>query len=154
MPQRRYSRSVIASYLAGLRRTIAWYLATGPLVGIWWLLLLQPRPWRTSFVELASAVPVLPLVIIVIATATVTFATTGRLMRWLPEAGPRRALAATAGVAALCITADFAMILFVGVFGPPIGPLTVTATTASLLRVACGVVVIRRLSLASQVGRR
>jgi len=136
------------------RRTIAWYVATGPLVGVWWLLLLQPHPWRTSFVELVATVPVLPLVVIVIAMATVIFATTGRFMRWLPEAGPRCVLAATAGVAALCITADFAMILFVGIFGPPIGPLTFAAATASFLRVACGVDVIRRLSLASQVRRR
>ena len=71
------------------RRTIAWYIVTGPLVGIWWLLLLQPHPWRTGLIALLAAIPVLPLIALAIATAAGTFATTGRLMRWLPETGPR-----------------------------------------------------------------
>jgi hypothetical protein len=70
------------------RRTIARYIATGPLVGIWWLLLLQPHPWRTGLIALLAAIPEIPLIIIAIATAAGTFATTGRLMRWLPEATP------------------------------------------------------------------
>jgi hypothetical protein len=29
------------------------------LVGIWWLLLLQPRPWRTGIIALLVAIPVI-----------------------------------------------------------------------------------------------
>jgi hypothetical protein len=68
------------------RRTVAWYIATGPLVGIWWFLLLQPHPWRTGIIAFLSAIPAIPLIAIAIATAAGTLATTGRLIRWLPEA--------------------------------------------------------------------
>jgi hypothetical protein len=40
--------------VAYARRTLAWFLVTGPLVGIWWLLLLQPQPWRTGVVALLA----------------------------------------------------------------------------------------------------
>src|SRR5262245_32695905 len=36
------------------RRTTAAYIVTGPLVGIWWLLLLQPHPWRTGLIALLA----------------------------------------------------------------------------------------------------
>ena len=67
------------------RRTIACFLVTGPLVGIWWLLLLDPSPWRTGLIALVAAIPVIPVIIAAIATAGGTLATTGRLMRWLPK---------------------------------------------------------------------
>src|SRR6266508_2213970 len=63
------------------RHTIAWYIATGPLVGVWWLLLLQPHPWRVGLLAVLAAIPVIPLIPVAIATAAGTFATTGRLMR-------------------------------------------------------------------------
>ena len=65
------------------RRTTALFILTGPLVGIWWLLLLQPSPWRTGLIALLAAIPVLPLLVIAIATAGGTLATTGRLFRGL-----------------------------------------------------------------------
>jgi HAAS len=43
------------------RRTIVLFIVTGPLVGIWWLLLLQPHPWRTGLIALLVAIPVIPL---------------------------------------------------------------------------------------------
>ena len=92
------------------RRTIACYIATGPLVDIWRLLLLQPHPWRTSLVALLAAIPVIPLIIIAIATAAGAFATTGRLMRWLPEASPGHALAATTTIAAFALAGDVTVI--------------------------------------------
>ena len=39
------------------RRTIACFIATGPLVGIWWLLLLHPSPWRTGLIAFLAAIP-------------------------------------------------------------------------------------------------
>jgi hypothetical protein len=99
------------------RRTIALFVATGPLVGIWWLLLLHPSPWRTGLIALLAAIPVIPLIVIAIATAGGTLATTGRLMRWLPETGPRRALAATTAIAVLCMIGDLTMITMFMVSG-------------------------------------
>lgn len=81
------------------RRTIAWFIITGPLVGIWWLLLLHPSPWRTGLIALLTAIPVIPLIAVAIVTAGGTLATTGRLIRWLPETGPSRAVAATIAIA-------------------------------------------------------
>jgi hypothetical protein len=124
------------------RRTIAWYIATGPLVGIWWLLLLQP-PWRTGLVALVAAIPVLPLIAIVIGTAAATLATTGRLMRWLPEASPDRALAGTTAIGTLCVISDATMITMFTLSGGSASPLAVVAVAASLTRMACSIVVIR-----------
>jgi hypothetical protein len=126
------------------RRTIACYVATGPLVGIWWLLLLQPHPWRTGLTALVAAIPVLPVIALVIATAAGTIATTGRLIRWLPEAGPRRALVATTAVGALCLVADITMITIFAVSAAPAPPLAVIAVAASLTRIACSIIVIHK----------
>jgi hypothetical protein len=125
------------------RRTIAWYIATGPLVGIWWLLLLHPSPWRSGLIALLAAIPVIPLIAIAIAAAAGTVATTGHLMRWLPEASPRRALAATAGIAALCIIGDVTMITVLLLSGTPTRPLAVTALAASLTRIAYSITTVR-----------
>jgi hypothetical protein len=125
------------------RRTIAWYIATGPLVGIWWLLLLHPSPWRTGLISLVAAIPVIPLILIAITTASGTLATTGRLMRWLPEASPHRALAATAAIAALCIAGDLTMITIFLLSGTPTRALAVIAIAASLTRIGCSITTIR-----------
>jgi hypothetical protein len=126
------------------RRTLALYVLTGPLVGIWWLLLRQPDPWRAGLIALLAAIPVLPLIIIAIATAAGTLASTGRLMRWLPEAAPGRALAATAVLAGLCIGADLTMIGLWVASETAVRPLAIIAVAASIIRIACGSSVIRR----------
>jgi hypothetical protein len=129
------------------RRTIAWYIATGPLVGIWWLLLLQPQPWRTGIIALLAAIPVLPLIALAIATAAGTFATTGRLMRWLPETGPQRALVATTAIGTLSVLGDLTVITMFAVSAAPASPLAVIAVAASLTRIACSIIVIRTATL-------
>jgi hypothetical protein len=130
--------------VAHARHTVAWYIATGPLVGIWWLLLLNPRPWHTGVLALLAAIPVVPLIVVAIGTAAGTFATTGRLMRWLPEAGPRRALAATITVAALALVGDLIVIVLYGRSVLPVWPLGTIAVTASLIRMVCGITTVRR----------
>ncbi|MET8148822.1 permease prefix domain 1-containing protein [Actinoplanes sp. NPDC049668] len=125
------------------RRTITWFIATGPLVGSWWLLLLHPTPWRTGPAPLFAAIPVLPLIAIAIATAAATVATTGRLMRWLPETSPHHALTATIAVAALSLAGDLTMIIIFAASGTPLRPLSTMALAASLTRVACGITTIR-----------
>jgi hypothetical protein len=129
------------------RRTIAWFIATGPLVGIWWLLLLHPSPWRTGLIALVAAIPVIPLIIAAIATAGGTLATTGRLMRWLPETGPRRALAATIAIAMLCVIIDLTMITMVVVSDGPTTSLMIIAFAASLTRIVCSITAVRHASL-------
>ena len=128
------------------RRTIAWFIATGPLVGIWWLLLLHPGPWRTGLIALVAAI-VIPLIIAAIATAGGTLATTGRLIRWLPETGPRRALAATIAIAMLCMIIDLTMITMVMASGVPTGPLMMIAVAASLIRIVCSITTVRHANL-------
>lgn len=132
---------------ASARRTIACFIATGPLVGIWWLLLLHPSPWRTGLIAFVAAIPVIPLIIAAIATAGGTLATTGRLMRWLPETGPRRALAAAIAIAMLCVIIDLSMITMVVVSDGPTTPLMIIAITASLTRIICSITTVRHASL-------
>ena len=129
------------------RRTMVWFIATGPLVGIWWLLLLHPSPWRTGLIALVAAIPVIPLIIAAIATAGGTLATTGRLMRWLPETSPRRALAATIAIAMLCMIIDFTMITVIMVSATPTRPLMIIAFAASLIRIVCSITTVRHARL-------
>jgi hypothetical protein len=130
------------------RRTLAWFIGTGPLVGIWWLLLLHPRPWQTGLVALLAAIPVIPLIVVAIVTAAATFATTGRLMLWFPEAGPRRVLAATVAVAALAFTGDTVVIGIYAWSDLPMRPLAVIALAASVTRIACSLVTVRQATTA------
>jgi hypothetical protein len=125
------------------RRTIAWFIATGPLVGIWWLLLLHPSPWRTGLIAFVMAIPVIPLIIAAIATAGGTIATTGRLMRWLPETRPHLAMAAAIAIALLCMIIDITMIIMIMVSDAPARPLMIIALGASLTRIVCSTTTVR-----------
>ena len=100
---------------------------------------------------LLAAIPALPLIALAVATAAGTFATTGRLMRWLPETGPHRALVATAAIATLCVIGDITVITMFAMSAAPARPLAVIAVAASLTRVACSIIVIRT---ATQMRRR
>lgn len=136
------------------RRTIALYIATGPLVGIWWLLLLQPHPWRAGLVALLVAIPVLPLVAIAILAAATTLATTGRLIRWLPEAGPRRVVAAVLAVAGLVLAADITVIAIYTGSGIPWRPLAMIAVAASLVRIVGSLITVRHAASFVRFRRR
>lgn len=120
--------------IASARHTLAWFVGTGPLVGIWWLLLLHPRPWTGGAIALLHAIPVLPVVAVALVAAAIAFATTGQLMRWLPEASPRHAATAVLAVAALAGSCDIAVTALYLSSGRPAGPLAVVAITASLAR--------------------
>ena len=132
---------------AAARRTIATFIATGPLVGIWWLLLLHAAPWRSGVLAALIAIPALPLIALAIATAAGTFATTGRLMRWLPETPASRALTAATAIATLCLAADLTVL---GVLAAHLAtgwrqsvPLIGVAATASILRITAAIAAIR-----------
>ena len=60
-------------------------------------------------------------------------------MRWLPETGPHRALAATTAIATMCIIGDLTMITMFMVSSAPTRPLAVIAIAASLTRIACSI---------------
>lgn len=144
---------------ASARRTIAAFIFTGPLVGIWWLLLLHPSPWRGGVIALLVAIPALPLTALAITTAAGTFATTGRLIRWLPETTGARAVAAATTVAALCLAGDFTVLgvlvghLATAWHGPAV--LIAAAVTASVVRIAAATAVIRSTrALRERLGSR
>jgi hypothetical protein len=129
--------------IAYTRQTLGWFMATGPLVGVWWLLLLYPAPWRGSLIALVAAIPVIALVAAGLAAAT-TFATTGRLVRWLPEASPGRAVAAVLAVAGPAITGGLTVL---GVYlgsDSPAQPPGMVAVAASLIRIGLGLLTVRR----------
>jgi hypothetical protein len=130
---------------AHARRILAWFIATGPFVGIWWLLVLDPQPWRTGALTLLAAIPVIPLIVAAIATATAIFATTGRLMRWLPEASPCRALTAAAAVAVLALAGDITVITVYAGGAAPARWLAAVAIAGSATRIVCAVIVVRRV---------
>ena len=92
------------------RHTLLAFLITGPLVGLWWLLLLAPQPWPPRPGVLWAAIPALPLIGVAIAAAVVILATTGSLIRWLPESTPQRALLGAAGVAIGCVLDDLTVL--------------------------------------------
>ena len=125
------------------RRTIALFILTGPLVGIWWLLLLQPNPWRTGLIALLVAIPVLPLLPIAIATAAAALATTGRLIRWLPETSPRQAVTATIAIAGAVLLADLTVLAVYAGSNIPAQPLAALAIAASLLRITGSIITLR-----------
>jgi hypothetical protein len=129
--------------IAYARRTIAAYVITGPIVGLWWLLLLRPEPWRAGPTALLAVLPVLPLIAVVIAAAGTTLATTGRLMRWLPETPPRRAITATLVIAGLCMAADLTMIGLFATSSRPVSALAIIAVAASAGRTAGSIAVTR-----------
>lgn len=129
---------------ASARRMLGWFVVTGPLVGVWWLLLLQPNPGRAGVVALVAAIPVVPLVAVALVTAAGTFATTGRLMRWLPQTGPSRAVAAVIAVAVLAVGGDAAIIAVYLGSGLPARALAVVAVAASVIRGGIGVGVVGR----------
>jgi len=137
------SPDVVAAAFAGelatasARRMLGWFVVTGPLVGVWWLLVLHPHPWRAGVVALVAAIPVIPVVGVALVTVAATFATTGRLMRWLPETGPRRALVAVVAVGVLVVGADVAVIAVYLGSGWPARPLGVVAVAASVIRSGC-----------------
>lgn len=126
---------------AQARRTIWGFLVTGPLVGIWWLLLSAPQPWRLHPAELTAAIPILPLVAVGVLVGIGTLATTGRFTRWLPAADPALALANTGRLALICAVGDLALLTIFAVHvataatSPPAALATI-AVGASITRLA------------------
>ena len=131
-------------------RRILWaYLATGPVVGIWWLFVLVPRPWYPSVGIVVTAIPVLPLVAAAVGIGVVVLARTGTLIRWLPEAAPRRAIRAAAIVAVCAVVGDLAVLALLGAraatgtLEAPVALIPV-AVTASVIRLVASAWVIPR----------
>lgn len=142
------SPATVAAAFAGelgtvyARRTLLAFIFTGPLVGVWWLLLLSPRPWRPDPVALVAAIPTLPIVAAATALSLITLAITGRTIRWLPESTPAWALTAACAVGVACITGDFAALFLLAAHSIATPntlstALAVAAVTATVIRLAC-----------------
>jgi hypothetical protein len=145
-------REVVAGFAGELatryaRQTTWWLAGTGPLIGVWWLLLRHPGGLPAGPGALSAVVPALPLVAVGLAIAAGVVTTTGRLTRWLPETGPGRALAAVRAVAALAATVDLTMIAVLAQSGAPARPLAAAAVTASLVRIGCCALVVHRATV-------
>lgn len=127
------------------RRTVTTLLLTGPLVGLWWLLLLAPSPRWFTPTQVWDAIPALPLVALGTLTGLAVLATTGRLIRWLPASGPHGALAGAEVVALACMAGDLAVLAMLAASPQPLSPaLAGIAACASILRLACCAQVLRR----------
>lgn len=147
--------AVVAAAFAGelaiarARAVVAAFVLTGPLVGVWWLLLLLPRPLPPDLTTLGAALPVLPVVAAATITAVAIRAATGSLTRWLPEIAPGRALDAGAAIGLACMASDVTMlgILAARAAGAPdsLSPaLAAAAVTASLVRLSFAAMAVHR----------
>lgn len=138
---------VVAAAFAGelaVRQTrkVLWVLLlTGPLVGIWWLLLLATQSGAIQPAIVLTAIPALPVVAAVIVIAAIVLATTGSLIRWLPESSPRQA-ALTAGLIGLgTLAVDTTMLVLLAAriltgTAESLSPtLAVIAATVSVVRI-------------------
>ncbi|MDQ6753499.1 MAG: permease prefix domain 1-containing protein [Actinomycetota bacterium] len=141
--------AVVAAAFAGelamaqARKDIWSLLITGPLVGTWWLLLLAPESGRFLPGGLIAAIPVLPLVAAAVVAGVLVLATSGSLIRWIPEVTPTQALLAATAIGGVCIAADAAVLVILtvrlaaGDASPPLlESAAVTASSARLLAAA------------------
>ena len=87
-----------------------------------------------------AALPVLPVIAVAVVVGVGTLATTGRLMRWVPETSPGRALAVTVAIASLTMLSDATLIAIAWLSVSPVRPLLFLAIGASSARIACSVV--------------
>lgn len=125
------------------RHVVTALVVTGPLVGVWWVLLLAP----TS----PAGIPVLPLVGAAVLMGLLVLATTGGLTRWLPPAAPRRALTGAAAVVVGCMAGDIGMLTALAIgFDTKLSALAIAAVLASLIRLGCSVHLLRACVSARQ----
>lgn len=121
------------------RCTTVAYLVTGPLVGVWWLLVLAPPAWwRHGPPALWAAIPALPLIAIGCTAGVLVLAATGRPSRWLHPSA-RHLLQATVLLAAACMTGDLVVLAQLidaapTILSAPAGILAAIAATASMTR--------------------
>lgn len=145
---------VIAAAFAGelaIRQTrkILWLLLlTGPLVGIWWFLLLAAPSQNIQPSTVITAIPALPIIVVAAAIAVVVLATTGSLIRWLPESSPRQAALAAGLIGLVVLTVDATMLailatrILTGTAGSLSPIIAAIAAVASIVRLPFAVSVI------------
>lgn len=123
---------------ARARRLFGGLLLTGPLVGVWWLLLLVPRHWPLRPAELVAAIPVLPFVGAIIAVAVVVLAATGRLAHRLLTLTPRSTVRAGRAAAITCLAVDVTLLGRLAILASTTGghrsAIMAVAAAASLVR--------------------
>jgi hypothetical protein len=129
------------------RHTLLSYVLTGPLVGVWWLLLWHPDLRQGEVTSVIATIPAVPLIASALVIVAAVVATTGRLMRWLPETSPRLALIAVGAVALLAAAGDLLVIAAWTRSGGDVSRVAVVAVTASVIRIVCSLMVTRRTAL-------
>jgi hypothetical protein len=120
------------------RHLLAALLLTGPLVGVWWLLLLAPS-WPLDPARLWAAIPVLPVVGVAVLAAGAVLTATGGHAHRLPKLSPRRAVLSVQAVVTAVTAADVTMLALLGavtIAGTAAHPpaLVAAAAAASLAR--------------------
>jgi hypothetical protein len=125
--------------VAGARRLLGGLLLTGPLIGVWWLLLLAPRHWPPNPADLVAAIPALPVVGATVALAVASLVGTGRLAHRLPALSPPGAVQATHVAVSACLVFDVVLLgqlVVIAIAGPLELPpvLMAAAATASIAR--------------------
>lgn len=130
---------------AQARRTTIGYLATGPVVGLLWLLMLQPSiPWRDGPAAIWAAVPAAPMIAIAAVAGMLTLAATGRFIRWLQLPDRHTSTGAVVVVAAAVIGDVLMLALAARTATPAAAGIATFAVAASTLRLACSVPVAAR----------
>jgi hypothetical protein len=138
---------IIAAAFAGelalrqIRKLLWLLLLTGPLVGIWWFLLFAAPSRNIQPATVVTAIPALPIVAAGAVTAIGVLATTGSLIRWLPESSPRRAALAVGLFGCAILAVDTTMLLILatrvltgtaGSLSPIVASIAATASIARL----------------------
>jgi hypothetical protein len=123
------------------RRTVTGYLATGPVIGLLWLLMLTPPGWwPRNVVALWQAVPAAPAIGFAVLSGGLVLAATGRASRWM-TLPPRHILNGAITVVAAAALGDLLMLILATRSAPvPGSPLIgALAVTASVIRLGVGV---------------
>jgi hypothetical protein len=133
------------------RRVGLGLLATGPLVGMSWLLV-AAATWRWAGREPPAALGLVAglvglVLVIAVPAAMVAVAVSGRLSRWLP-AGPQVAATAAATAASACVAGD--LVLLTGLVAATVLAGGLAWPAGLLAAGASGL----RLSLAGRAARR
>lgn len=125
--------------IARARHTVASYLATGPLIGMFWLLALAPPLSAHGPAAIWDAVPAAPAAGAAAITGVLILAATGPPGRHLPISGHHTIHCALAVVAAAAV-ADLVMLTYTASAAAlPVPTLGGLAIAASMARLGCSV---------------
>ena len=123
--------------VARARRTTLAYLATGPLIGLFWLsVIVSNRWWLRDPITLLHAIPVLPLIAVAAVVGMLVLAATGPIGSRLREP-ERHGLAGALVIIAAASFGDVILLVTAAHFVQPatatVAAMAITASTARLM---------------------